>query len=97
MAIKLKKRTKIRPTIQSESVPQKTKKLLKKRENKAFKCLFADYTCREDYENAGIKELGSMDAKEPLDDKMLQSMLSDDNIIAEDKLDGTRCLLHFVD
>lgn len=97
MAIKLRKSNNKRPTIQPESVPQKTKKLLKKRENKAFKCLFADYTCREDYENAGIKELGSMDAKEPLDDKMLQSMLSDDNIIAEDKLDGTRCLLHFVD
>lgn len=94
MAINLKKKVRVRPTVQT--VKPKTKKLLKKRESKAFKCLFADYTCREDYENAGIKELGSMDAKEPLDDKMLQSMLSDDNIIAEDKLDGTRCLLHFV-
>ena len=94
MAIKLRKSNNKRPTIQSEPVPQKTKKLLKKRENKAFKCLFTDYTCREDYENAGIKELGSMDAKEPLDDKMLQSMLSDDNIITEEKINEKRCKFH---
>ena len=38
-----------------------------------------------------------MTAKEPLDDKMLQSMLNSKSVIAEDKLDGTRCLLHIND
>lgn len=69
---------------------------LKKRPDalKGFKCLYEDYACKADYEKAGVKWIEPMTAKEPLDDKMLQSMLNDDTIIAEDKLDGTRCLLH---
>ena len=65
-----------------------------KRKSKPFKCLYERYTCKADYERDGVKWIEPMTAKEPLDDKMLQSMLDSKDIIAEDKLDGTRCLLH---
>lgn len=57
------------------------------------KPLFFDWT-EQDYVNRGIKSIKPMTAKEPLDDKMLETMLEDDSIIAEDKLDGTRQLMH---
>lgn len=62
--------------------------------DKPFKCMYDHLTCKEDYERDGVKWIEPMTAKEPLDDKMLQSMLDSKDVIAEDKLDGTRCLLH---
>lgn len=71
------------------------KKLNTSSKSQPFKCLFDGYT-KKDYEAEDIKWIEPMLAKEPLNDNMLQSMLIDDSVIAEDKLDGTRSLLHMV-
>ena len=99
--MKLKKKTQTKPKIKLKKTLKATPKietkkpLLKKKESEpVFKCLYDYCTCKQDYENDGVKWIEPMTAKEPLDQKMLQSMLENDNVIAEDKLDGTRCLLH---
>ena len=49
---------------------------------------------REDYEAEGVLEINPMSAKEPLNDKELEDMLTSHFFYAEEKLDGVRATLH---
>lgn len=56
--------------------------------------LFLGYTCPSDYINANVRPIEPMTAKEPLNHAELEVMLTSDEYIAEEKLDGTRCTMH---
>ena len=56
--------------------------------------LFLGYKCSDDYVNANVRPIEPMTAKEPLNDAELEVMLTSDEYIAEEKLDGTRCTMH---
>ena len=56
--------------------------------------LFLGYTCPSDYVNANVRPIEPMTAKEPLNHAELEVMLTSDEYIAEEKLDGTRCTMH---
>lgn len=49
---------------------------------------------KEDYESKGVYFIEPMTAKEYLNDKELEEMLTSTEYIAEEKLDGTRCTFH---
>lgn len=56
--------------------------------------LFDEYSCPEDYEEFGCYYIEPMTAKEYLNDKELEEMLTSTDYICEEKLDGTRCTFH---
>lgn len=55
---------------------------------------FIDYKCPEDYLKDGLLALEPMSAKEYLNEEELEDMLNSIDYIAEEKLDGTRCLMY---
>ena len=57
---------------------------------------FLNWT-KEDYIKANIIGIEPMTAKEPLNDKELEVMLTSDDYIAEEKLDGTRGTKHLLE
>lgn len=66
-----------------------------KEENKPeVNLYFSHYTCREDYENAYVKDIEPMTAKE-LEDEKQDDCLNSDKYFIEEKFDGTRGTLHF--
>jgi len=60
-----------------------------------MKALFNTYTCKEDYEKAGVRFVIPMTAKEIEDEEAQDLALKDGGNIVEEKLDGTRATLHF--
>ena len=58
--------------------------------------LFAEcYTCAEDYQNAGLKFISPMLAKELEDEEKQDACLNSPEYYVEEKFDGTRATLHF--
>ena len=52
-------------------------------------------TCPQDYIDQGVLSLEPMTAKEENREDVLNEMLDSPDVYAEEKYDGTRCLLHF--
>lgn len=58
--------------------------------------LFAEcYTCAKDYEDAGVKPISPMLAKELEEEEKQDSCLNSTDYYVEEKFDGTRATLHF--
>ena len=57
--------------------------------------LFTEYTCAKDYEDAGIRSISPMLAKELEEEEKQNECLSSPNYYVEEKFDGTRATLHF--
>ena len=57
--------------------------------------LFQEYTCAKDYEDAGIKAISPMLAKELEEEEKQNACLSSPYYYVEEKFDGTRATLHF--
>ena len=57
--------------------------------------LFQDYSCAEDYENAGLKYISPMLAKELEEEEKQDACLNSPDYYVEEKFDGTRATLHF--
>ena len=57
--------------------------------------LFQDYNCAEDYENAGLKPISPMLAKELEEEEKQNACLTSPDYYVEEKFDGTRATLHF--
>ena len=53
------------------------------------------YTCAEDYENAGVRAISPMLAKELEDEEKQDACLNSTDYYIEEKFDGTRATLHF--
>lgn len=56
--------------------------------------LYRFYTCPEDYIQDNVLGIEPMTAKEPLNNNELETMLTSEDYLAEEKLDGTRGTLH---
>ena len=57
--------------------------------------LFMEYSCAKDYEDAGIRAISPMLAKELEEEEKQNECLSSPNYYVEEKFDGTRATLHF--
>lgn len=57
--------------------------------------LFQDYSCAEDYVNAGLKYISPMLAKELEEEEKQDACLNSPDYYVEEKFDGTRATLHF--
>lgn len=57
--------------------------------------LFQDYSCSEDYVNAGLKYISPMLAKELEEEEKQDACLNSPDYYVEEKFDGTRATLHF--
>ena len=57
--------------------------------------LFQEYSCVEDYQNAGLKFISPMLAKEIEEEEKQNACLSSPDYYVEEKFDGTRATLHF--
>lgn len=57
--------------------------------------LFQDYSCAKDYEDAGLKFISPMLAKELEDEDKQDACLNSPDYFIEEKFDGTRATLHF--
>lgn len=68
-----------------------------KKTGEIFKPKFLDYNCPEDYISEGVIGVEPMTAKEYLNEEELEEMLTSDEYIAEEKLDGTRCTMHLLE
>lgn len=58
---------------------------------------FVNYNCPQDYIDDGLIALEPMSAKEYLNEEELEKMLNSHDYIAEEKLDGTRCLMYLLE
>lgn len=62
-----------------------------------MKALFEDYTCVEDYEEDNLRFISPMLAKELEDEESRNECLDSTDYFIEEKFDGTRATLHFME